>query len=42
MPKNKEVTFKMYQLNFKTDDLFVYEEYKEKYPNNFIEDISSF
>ncbi len=39
MPKNKEVTFRMYQLNFKTNDFFIYEEYKEKHPNKFIENI---
>lgn len=39
MPKDKEVIFRMYQLNFKPDDSFVYEGYKEKYSNNFIEDV---
>ena len=39
MPKNKTVTFRLYQLNFSQDDLFVYNGYRKKYSNSFIEKI---
>lgn len=37
--KHGEVTFRMYQLNFDKETLLVYKGYKEKYHNNFIENI---
>ncbi len=36
-PKDFPVTFRMYQLNFNTDDNFVYNKYWNMYPNHFIE-----
>lgn len=36
-PKNFPVIFRMYQLNFNTDDDFVYNKYWNMYDNHFIE-----
>ncbi|MDT2012429.1 GNAT family N-acetyltransferase [Carnobacterium divergens] len=38
-PKNKVVTFRMYQLNFDNKQDSVYMEYWNKYPEHFIEDL---
>lgn len=37
-PKNIEVTFRMYQLNFDVENNFVYQAYWDKYPNHFVEE----
>jgi RimJ/RimL family protein N-acetyltransferase len=39
-PKDKLVTFRMYQLNFDGQCERVYQKYWNKYPNHFIEDIA--
>lgn len=38
-PKNIRVTFRMYQLNLDVQEGRVYQEYWDKYPNHFIEEI---
>lgn len=38
-PKNFEVTFRMYQMNFTAPQDYVYEQYKKMYPN-FVEEIN--
>lgn len=39
MPKNRRVTFRMYQLNFDGNPDRVYMDYWDKYPEHFIEDL---
>ena len=38
-PKNIWVTFRMYQLTLAGQEARVYQEYWDKYPNHFIEEI---
>lgn len=40
MPKNRRVTFRMYQLNFDGNATRVYRDYWEKYPEHFVEDLA--